>query len=215
MPTAAGIEKYTQLLINLLPPGKLWRPREQPTFLKTLQAIATEFCRVEERTTDLLREADPRQSVELLDEWEALLGIPDECDEENPSLSERRSHIVQKLTNVGGLSADFYEFLGAQLGFSITVENRVNFLAGRGRAGDALWNYFNRHFVAGSVAGMALTEIGWRHYFNVEMPVSAAEVFEAGDVAGTPLREFTNPLIECTIRKLKPAHAGVTFTFKE
>jgi uncharacterized protein YmfQ (DUF2313 family) len=215
MPTQAGIDKYTSLLINLLPQGRLWRPREQPTFLKFLKAVATEFCRVEERVTDALKEADPRESFEILDDWERLLGIPDECTETDRSLSERRQQIVQKLTNVGGLSAEFYEFICAQLGFQVTVENRVNFLAGRGRAGDALWNYFNRHFVAGSPAGMALTEIGWRFYFNVEMPVTAVEVFEAGDVAGTPLREFTNPLIECTIRKLKPAHAGVTFTFKE
>lgn len=215
MPTQAGIQKYLTLLRNLLPPGRLWRPLDQPVFNSLLQSKAVEFCRVEERVADLLREADPRQSDELLDEWEDLLGIPDECTESDRTLSERRSQIVQKLTNVGGLSAEFYEFLAAQLGFSVTVENRLDFLAGRGRAGDALWNYFNRTFVAGSTAGTALKEVGWRFYFNVEMPVAAAEVFEAGDVAGTPLREFTNPLIECTIRKLKPAHAGVTFTFKE
>ena len=121
---------------------------------------------------------------------------------------------MQKMTNIGGLSKTFYEFLGDQLGFDITVENRVNFLAGRGRAGDPISNYFNRHFVAGSKAGEFLIEIGWRFYFNVEMPITAAQHFVAGSLAGEALQTFSNELIECTMKKLKPAHAGVTFTFK-
>jgi len=99
------------------------------------------------------------------------------------------------------------------LGFTTTVKNWVNFVAGRARAGDPLTNYWNRHFVAGSTAGTVLSDIGWLYYFNVEMPATAVQHFIAGSVAGTPLQTFSNPLIECTIRKLKPAHAGVTFTF--
>lgn len=207
------LKKYKQLLINLLPPGKLWEPKEQPNFEALLESKAGELSRVETRVKDLLKEADPRQTFELIDDWERLLGLPDVCTPDDLTLEERQEQILQKLTNVGGLSKTFYEFIGQQLGFDITVENRINFLAGRGRAGDLLSNYFNRHFVAGSKAGEFLTEIGWRFYFNVQMPITASEVFRAGDVAGTPLRTFSNALVECTIKKLKPAHAGVTFTF--
>lgn len=212
--TAAKIEKYKQLLINLLPRGRLWQPKEQPIFEKVLKSTAQELCRVDDRVKQMLIEVDPRTTDEALDQWEAFLGIPDECTPEVQTPDERRIQITQKLTNIGGLSKTFYEFIAAQLGFPTTVvTNRINFLAGRARAGDLLSNYFNRHFVAGSKAGDFLTEIGWRYYFNVEMPIVAAEHFVAGSVAGEAIRTFANELIECTMRKLKPAHAGVTFTF--
>lgn len=213
--SASKIEKYKQLLINLLPMGRLWQLKEQPTFEKTLKSTAQELCRVDDRVKQMLIEVDPRTTDEALDQWEGFLGIPDECTPEVQSPSERQIQITQKLTNIGGLSKTFYEFIAAQLGFPTTVvENRINFLAGRARAGDLLSNYFNRHFVAGSKAGEFLTEIGWRFYFNVEMPIAASEHFVAGSTAGTAIRTFTNELIECTMRKLKPSHSGVTFTFK-
>lgn len=215
MSSASKLAKYKELLVNLLPKGRLWRPQDQPNFSKLLESAAQELCRVDDRVKQLFLEVDPRTTDEALDTWEGVFGLPDECTSDEQTLNERRNQLVQKLTNIGGLSASFYEFIGAQLGFDISVENRVNFLAGRGRAGDPLTNYFNRHFVAGSTAGTQLVETGWRYCFNVELPATASEHFVAGSTAGTPLREFSNELIECTIRKLKPAHSCVTFTFTE
>lgn len=207
------LEKYKQLLINFLPPGKLWVVKNQPNFEKLLEATAQEFCRVDERAEQMQIEVDPLKTFEALDLWEKAFGLPDACASEDQSLTERRAQLKRTLTNVGGLSKTFYEFIVSQLGSEAEVTNRVNFVAGRARAGDPLTNYFNRTFVAGSHAGMQLREIGWRSYFNVELPATVSEHFVAGSVAGTPLRNFQNPLIECTIRELKPANAGVTFTF--
>ena len=215
MSSAAKLQKYKQLLINLLPKGRLWNPKEQPIFAALLESAAEELCRVDDRGLQMLLEIDPRTLTETEDKWGETLGIPDECTPEGQTLAEFRIQATQKLTNIGGLSKTYYEFIGSQLGFDITVKNWVNFVAGRARAGDPLTNYFNRHFVAGSVAGTPLEEIGWRYYFNVEMPITAASHFVAGSVAGTPLRTFSNELIECTMKKLKPGHAGVTFTFIE
>ena len=205
---------YKDLLIKLLPKGRLWQPKDQPIFSKLLESTAQELCRVDDRVKQMLNvEIDTRTTDESLDQWESFLGIPDECTPTGQTPDERRQQATQKLTNVGGLSKSFYEEQNLNLGFVTTVENRVNFLAGRARAGDPISNYFNRHFVAGSTAGTFLTEIGWRFYFNVELPATAAEHFVAGSVAGTALRTFSNALIECTMIKNKPAHSAVTFTF--
>ncbi len=214
MALSAVLEKYKRLLVQLLPPGRLWQPRAQPTFDKLLESTAQELCRVDGRVKDMKREIDPTVTSELLPDWERFLALPDECTPDNLTPDERRQQLVQKLTNVGGLSASFFEFIGAQLGFDIDVENCVNFIAGRARAGDPLCNYFDRHFVAGSVAGTQLAVSGWRYFFLVTMPADATQHFVAGSTAGEPLVLFSNPLIECTIRKLKPAHAGVSFRFK-
>ena len=216
MASASKLAKYKELLINLLPKGRLWRPKDQPTFSKLLEATAQEPCRVDDRAAQMLLEVDPRTTDESLDTWEGVLGLPDECTPDGQTNDERRQQATQKLTNIGGLSKTFYEFVADQLGFpTVIVSNHLNFVAGRARAGDKLTNYFNRHFVAGSLAGTRLVETGWRYVFNVEMPITAASHFVAGSVAGTSIRSFSNELIECTMKKLKPAHGQPFFTFKE
>lgn len=216
MSTSSGkLKKYKELLVNLLPKGRLWKPSEQPTFSKYLAATSQELCRVDDRVKQMLIEVDPRTADETIDQWETVLALPDECTPEGQDLTDRRTQITQKLTNIGGLSKTFYEFLGNQLGFDIDVNNYTNFLVGRSKVGDPLTNYFNRHFVVGSTVGQSLTEIGWRFYYNVDIPAAASEHFVAGSVVGLPLRSFSNELIECTMIKLKPAHAMPFFTFKE
>lgn len=215
MSSASILERYKQLLIKLLPKGRLWKPAEQPVFSKVLESAAQELCRVDDRVKQMFLEIDPRATDESLDQWEGVLGLPDECTPDDLDINERKTQILQKLTNIGGLSKTFYEFIGDQFGFEIFVNNEVNFLAGRARAGDKLTNYFNRHFVAGSLAGDLLEEVGWRFYYNVDMPVEASEHFVAGSKAGDLLRSFSNELIECTMIKLKPAHAMPFFTFRE
>lgn len=211
------IQKYKQLLIDLLPKGRLWDTINQPELERLLEITATEFDRVDARAQDALFEVDPRQTIELLEDWERLLGLPDECTPDDADEVTRRDQIVQKYTNVGGISAAFYEYLIAQLGFEATVTNPLPFRVGKSVVGDALTNDFEDPFYVGSsTVGEPLLNIGWLFYFNVELPATAVTYFEVGNsTVGDPLRLFENPLIECTIRKLKPAHTGVTFTFVE
>lgn len=214
--SAAKLEKYKQLLINLFPGGKLWQPNEQPVFNALLESSAQELCRVDDRNAQMLLEIDPRTTSEAIDQWEAFLGIPDECTSDEQTEDERRTQIIQKLTNIGGLSANFYEFIGLQLGFEIFVTDFQPFRVGRQVVGDSLSNDFQETFTVGCPVGEQLTVEGWRTFFEVNMPVTAADVFEVGDnTVGQPLRDFTNELIECTIKKLKPAHTGAFFTFRE
>ena len=209
------IQKYVDLFIKLLPRGKLWKPKEQPVFLKLINSLMTEFCRVDDKIVEMKRAVDPRTAGDSIDLWESMLGLPDECTPSEQTEQERIDQVVQKFTNIGGLSKNFYEYVGAQLGFpEVEVKNWRNFVAGRGRAGDPITNYWDRTFVAGSLAGDPLKDIGWLYYFNVELPASASFQFVAGSLAGDPLREFGNELLECTYKQIKPANAGITFSFK-
>jgi len=198
----------------LLPKGRLWQPRDQPVLKATLASSAVEACRVEDRIDDLLREADPSQTVELLEDWEKMLGLPDECSPPGQTVEERQAQVVQKFTNVGGLSKEFYELTASQLGFpTVRVFNYLNFIVGRGTVGQPLSNYFEEIFTVGQPIGQPLQLVGWRFVWGVEMPATSVETLEVGEVIGQPLVSFTNPLIECTMRKLKPAHSGIFFTF--
>ena len=206
MASQSGISRFKSALIGLLPTGKLWRPEEQPIFDDLIESLAVEPCRVQDRADQLINiEFDPRIADETLDRWESTWGLPDECTPEGQSKAERQQQLVQKITVENTLSIPFLESTTLALGFASVITNRVAALVGRARVGDALYNGFERRAEAGKTVGTRHYETGWTHVFNVELPASAAEVAEVGDVVGTALREFSNPLIECTINKLLAA----------
>lgn len=210
------VTKYAKALSELLPTGKAW---EAVRCSKLLDAMATEFSRVEEKINIFLKlELDPRLSTELLPDWEVTLGIPDECTPEDRTIEERREQVVQKLTSQGGLSAAYYEFIGTQLGFNLDVTNAPDFQVGRSRVGERLLN--NQRLNSTKIrtgsgrVGEQLRLYGWRFYFIVNVPAAEFERFRVStNRVGDPLVEFGNQLVECTIKKLKPAHVGVVFLF--
>jgi uncharacterized protein YmfQ (DUF2313 family) len=215
--TGGLLEAYKKLIKKLLPLGKAWETIKENNN-ELFEGIATEYCRVDGRATDLLREIDPGDSVELLPDWEALLGIPDECSPENPTLQERQAQARQKLAAVGGMSAAFYEQLAASLGFPAVVTDYQSFRVGRQRVGDPLSNPFDndrdRFRVGRNRVGDILVRHGWRFCFKVDLEASVVEPFRVGNNrVGDPLVSFGNELLECTFKKLKPAHTCVFFTF--
>lgn len=211
---ASNLNKYKNLVKNLLPTGFAWElVREHPL----VEALAGELCRVGDRTSDFLVEIDPRQATELLEEWEAMVGLPDECTPDNLDINDRRNQVAQKLATVGALSKSFYESLGLFYGYDINVTNHVQFQVGKSRVGEDLTNNNIRQTmrVGTGTVGTQLRTFAWVHYFNAELPASSADYLQVGEGrVGERLVVFSNELIQCTIRKLKPAHAGVTFTFK-
>jgi len=211
---SSSLQKYTSLIKNLLPQGLAW---EQVRLHPLLAGIAGEFCRVGDRAIQLLKEIDPSQTDELFDDWEAMVGIPDECTPEFRTQQERRDQIIQKLAVQSNLSASFYEEIGAFYGFDVTVTNHLSFQVGRSTVRDDLTNYDNPRdvFEAGQdQVGQRLQSPGWLFYFNVDLPASAVESFMVGqNTVGQPLVSFGNDLLQCTYYRLKPAHSGITFTF--
>lgn len=211
---ASNVKKYASLLKNLLPLGRAWENVKDNTLWR---GLGTELCRVEDRGVDLLREFGPLTTDELLDDWEALLGIPDECTPADQSINERRVQINQKLGLVGGINAQFYIDLAASLGFTIEIENPLPFTVGRMRVGDALYNNQpprDTFRVGDNVVSNQLAVFGWQFYFIAKVPVAELTRFRVGNSrVGEPLVEFGNALLQCTIRKSKPAHSGVVFLF--
>jgi len=224
---ASDLEKYASLLKKLLPRGLAWDQVKDTSDI--LKALAGEFCRVEERAGDLLnKEMDPSLTEELLTDWETMLGIPDECTPDDLTIGERRVQIVQKLADTNGLSADFYEGLGALLGHEISARNAVPFRVGKGRVGQFLENTDGTRFkfrvgqnltaynATGTVGvvGQQLRGYSWIHYFVVTIPIEELVKFRVGlSRVGDPLVDFGNELLECTLRKRKPARAGIVFRF--
>lgn len=202
---ASGLneKRYSKLFRKLLPQGWAWDRKgdTDSTLYQLSSSLSLEFCRVEDRSQELLNEADPQTTLEMLSDWEALLGLPDECSptDENLSIQERRNRVIQVLTTRGGQNEEFYRNLASNFGYDIdviTVSDQPPFRAGEARAGDRLTN--------GS----------WRYAFIIAAPADSVVRFRAGQSqAGDPLLSVQNDVLECLIEKHKPAHAVAIFSF--
>ncbi len=210
MANASLIAKYKEIIRSLFPRGKAWNNILDYDFGGLVEGLATEAARIEERGFDFLKEMDPNQTFELLDVWERMLGIPDECtptEGDPPTLYERRVRILQKLTTGGGQSKAFFKLIAQQLGYDTDVLDVINFQdfrAGYGRAGERISN-----------SSTGPTPTGWAYTFAVQAPASLSRKFLAGQGrAGDRLTLTENSTLECVIRKFAPAHVTVLFFYE-
>jgi hypothetical protein len=94
---------FARTLRQLLPPGVLWLFEADSILSKSILALSDEFARATGRALDLVEESDPRTATETLDEWERVLGLPDDTVTAVPTTTAgRRLAIVQKLIRQGG-----------------------------------------------------------------------------------------------------------------
>ena len=94
--------RYTNTLLALLPPGRLWRWVGSNLF-NLFAGCADELDRFDGRVTDLLNEADPRTASELLPDYETELDLVAAA-----TTAERQANIVALTTARQGFKpADF------------------------------------------------------------------------------------------------------------
>ena len=193
MRTAAA---YTAQLQQLLPTGPAWSRDPAATLTALLAGLAAEFARVDGRVDDLLTEIDPRSTYDLLEDWERVLGLPDGCTPVSGTLSERRAALIQKLTSLGGQTPAFYVALAAALGFAIVIHEF-----------DPAVDVYS--------PGLDISGGKWRLVWRVEVLTQTDfTVFRAGvSAAGDRLTEGGALDLECVIRRAKPAHTLVLFSY--
>lgn len=179
-----------------LPRGRAW-PRD-PERLSTqlLSGLAKSYARIHARCLQLLVDAFPATTVELLPEWEASVGLPDPCVGTLPTYRARIAAVVNRLISTGGQSVDYFIQLAASFGLQIRIEEYVPFYAGRSRAGDPC------------------QDEQWAYAWKVIAPNNGVIWFRAGiSRAGEPLAWWANVLLECIFRELKPAHTEIVFSY--
>jgi len=207
------IKRYSNLISKLFPTGWAWDYEKNTPLDLLIKAISVEPARIEERAYDFLREMDPHQTFELLEVWERLLGIPDECTPTtyDPSLYERRVRILQKLTTGGGQSEAFFILIAQQLGYDIDVldvENYRDFRVGISRVGEALTNSTNPDGTP--------NDAGWAYAFQIKAPAEFVRYFMVGQsTVGERLVLAQNETLECVIRRFAPAHTTPIFSYGE
>lgn len=189
---SATADDYRALLQRLLPPGPAWR-EDDPL----LAALAPELARLHNRVGALVEEADPRATIEMLQDWERVAGLPDSCLaalDISQSYAQRIGALVSRITATGGQSPAYYVELAAALGYDITITE------------------FRLHSVDSDVDA-ALYAAPWQHAWQVNAGSSTVGVLSVDDTVDDPLAWWGNDALECVIRRLKPAHTHVIFSY--
>lgn len=70
---------FRDALLALLPTGPALPRDPAAPFVRVVEAVAGELAQVRLRSRVLLDEANPQATQELFGEWEALVGLPDDC----------------------------------------------------------------------------------------------------------------------------------------
>lgn len=187
---------YLSQLQALLPPGPAWPRDADATLTQLLAALADEFARVDLRAENLLDEADPRTTTEMLPDWERMAGLPDTCVPSAQTMQERRAALHAKLTTLGGQSRQYFIDLAAALGYTVTITEFSPFRVSESAVGDALYSD------------------DWMFAWRVNAPTTTIREFRVSESAvGEPLRSWGNDLLECAISRRATAHTHVLFGY--
>lgn len=184
---ALSADDYLIELQELFPPGPAWSKDPNDVLNKILAGLAVEFARADQRLDDLVNEADPRTTSDLLSDWERVAGLPDNCQGELANTAQgRRAALVSKLRAQGGQTPGYYIDVAASLGYTVTITEHVE-----------------------------TDESGIYSTWTVQTSVAANIVnFRAGrSRAGERLRSWGSSDLECKLNQLKPAHTRIQFSY--
>ncbi|WP_288803830.1 putative phage tail protein [uncultured Novosphingobium sp.] len=201
--TPRDADAYARQFAQLLPKGPAWNFAPDGPFARLLAALATEYARVDSRALDLIEEADPRTTLELLPDWERVAGLPDTCTGAPDEVSERQVALHQKIAGIGGQNRAAFIEVAARLGYQVEIiEHRP------ARIGDRVGDDLNGE--------------DWAHAWTMKIrpfegyleESTFLAVAEVGDRIGVRLRGFGALDLECVIRRLAPAHTTVLFAYE-
>lgn len=185
---------YLSQLKKLSPRGRLWQAILPKNFGEVLAVIATELARIDARAEALIKESDPRTVNELLADWEKSYGLPESCTQTAQTVQERIDALVAKVDMDGSLSIPFYIWLAKTIGYDITIETFKP------------WRVTNR-------VNQRLYGLNWRYVYRINAPATTIKRWTVTSRINEPLAKWGYDDLECLMRRLKPAHMIVHFSY--
>ena len=180
---------------QLLPKGPAWA-YDSGILFNYLDAWSQEFARIHARINDLVTEADPRTTTELLSDYERVFGLPTDCTINlDQTLAQRRAALVTQMASIGGQSPAYFIDLAAQAGYTITITEF-------------------KPFTVADTVDMFIYGGDWRFCWQVNSTAGGGlKYFDATSGVDEYLVAWGNEQLECLIKRFKPAHTTVLFAY--
>jgi uncharacterized protein YmfQ (DUF2313 family) len=187
---------YLNALLSLMPRGRVWPKDPSSVQAQALACFTPTFVRSNQDANDLLVDAFPPTSVDLLPEWESTLGLPDPCAGAQPTIQLRQKQVVARFTNSGGQSITYFVNLAKTLGYDITITQFAPFRFGQSNFGTLMYGN------------------AWAFAWQVNAPGFSIEQFKFGaDAFGEPFAYWTNNILQCELNSYAPAHTTPIFDY--
>ena len=191
------VTEQTNVLAQYLPNDDLHcaKNKDGSNLRKVLIGLASQWLRFRNKVNEIYDEYDPTQTTNFIEEWETLVGIPDDCIDNTGTLEQRRLNILLKLAGVNVTTAKQFENVASILGFDIVVENGI----------DTSTFPLTLPFILLSEAEAPFTIV--------------ITLDEADKPAGFPLTfpfvltDGTPKILLCLFEKLKPANTNLVFRY--
>lgn len=116
-----SVAAWTHVLQQLMPVGKAWSRDASSDLHRLVNTLAKRYQRAEVNAHKLRSEMRPETTVQMMDDWETYLGLP-ECSSSNITFEARRAAVVEKHHRKGGLAAWQIQKLCEDLGFEVEVK---------------------------------------------------------------------------------------------
>ncbi|QKQ48480.1 MULTISPECIES: YmfQ family protein [Achromobacter] len=187
---------FLRAFMSLLPRGRVWSRDVSSVQSRALLGLVTIYEDSTARANQLLVDAFPGSTYELLPEWELTLGLPDPCAGPAPTIQARRAQVVARLTATGGQSIPYFTGLAKSLGYEVTV---TQFMPSR----------FGKRF------GTPFGGVDWAHAWQINAPTFTVNRLRFGDSFGSPFSYWTNSVLQCELQSVKPAHTVLNFSYSE
>lgn len=186
-----SLADYAELVLSLFPRGMAWCHKQlQP--LAT--AIAEECRRIHVFAEQLLDEADPRTTTELINEWEADWGLPAKCTGQLSTLEERRAALTNRVVGMQDQSRQTWIEYAARIGYVITITEYA--------AGDTVPG---RPDIPPADAAFAV---------QINAPLTSYRERQMGEEMGGAFASWgDNSLLECSMQEIVPSHLILLFSY--
>jgi uncharacterized protein YmfQ (DUF2313 family) len=194
-PPAFGDADYQQAMLRLLPRGRVWRRDPASTMSALMLALTPTYTRTTAAAAQVLIDASPATTVNLLVEWENSLGLPDPCTAANPSIEQRQAAVRAKWGARGALTTAYFISMAAALGFAVTITEFTPFAVDMG-------------------CDQALYEPEWAFIWQVNAPEIVTFYFSVDESSvDDPLESYDSGELVCRVRQDAPAGTLAFFVF--
>ncbi|MBO2656063.1 DUF2313 domain-containing protein [Shewanella algae] len=188
-------DDYREMMQRLMPRGFAWHLGPGGNLSAFIHGIAESLAAADASAAQLEREFHPETSLQLLEEWEDFLGLP-ECGLAADSLDKRRLDAYAKETADGGLAPWYYEALAGRAGFEVDVDEAY------GHHCESLCDASLYHELSGLAPIVYSTAPATRWTTCLE-------------ACTLPVRRFGDGRLECLLNTYKPAHLRFVYGYFE
>jgi uncharacterized protein YmfQ (DUF2313 family) len=192
MRQARTAQEWAGYYASMMPPGEALDLSEGGLFWHTFQALGFELARFDSLVDELIAEADPSTTTELIGDWERMLALPRVCQTPPVGLALRRSLVLALLTRSPDLSPQMLIDALAVIGADVTIKE-----------------YFPE-----SVPGDLPLSNRWKYDVTIAPDWGVIQEFEIGlSQTGDPLGTVEAGDLDCFLDELEPAYAERTLIF--